>query len=151
MGSIDTAYGKTPQEALEACLLKHYAFSNVDMEFLNGRPEFMDLEARDVHRHDWDQYDEEGPMPSNRSEGPTVSTRRVWDTPTSEEDRYCITINNVWCEVSANELHDDPLGERAHVRFQFSLQLRESALTGEDESRPGDDLWSCERMSTEWV
>lgn len=151
MGSIDIAYGKTPQEALEACLMKHYAFSNVDTEFLNGRAEFMDIEPRDVHRHDWDQYDEEGPMPSSSSKGPTVSARRSKDTPSSNEDRYRITVDNVWCEVSANEFDDDPLGERARVRFKFSLQLRESAWTGEDESRPGDDLWSCERMSTEWI
>lgn len=151
MGSIDIAYGQTPQEALGACILKHYAFSQHDVEFLNGRPDFMDVEPRDVSRHDWDQYEPEGPGPSSQTDGPTASARRSMQTPTSNEDRYRLTLSNIWCEVSGNKIRNNTFSDRAHVCFRFGLQLRESAWTGEDESRPEDNLWSCERISTKWL
>lgn len=141
---VDVAYGETPESALMSILAKQPAFDTKDAEYVGERPGFMDVKAgMYFNDHDWEQYARGEPSHKEVKGGsPHIHERIVYDKPMTEDQRIQIRLTNIWAEVNRGD-------GRVEVKFQFSVQLRESELKGEMDLRDRDHHWRCERMSTE--
>lgn len=141
---LDDAYGRTPEKALLRLLEQHPDLESQGAFYRGGRPAFMDVKAtRDFYRHDWDQYEQpEGVDRLVDGDRVRFASRVAYDAPITPDQRILISLSNVRLVV--------PRGDRwQSVKFDFSIQMRESELEGEEELRDGDHHWRCERKSTE--
>ncbi|MGN8216008.1 MULTISPECIES: hypothetical protein [Halococcus] len=142
---VDFGYGATPEDALLAVLQRQPAFDPHDAEYIGGRPDFMDVDTKYIHEHDWSEYDSSSnsSLVPDQDDGSIVQIKRPYDIG-DLTDKIRITISNIWAEVNYRE--DD----RANVKFQFSVDIDESQLTGERRvTGELDKTWKCERISTE--
>lgn len=145
----DWGYGKTPEDALWSILQKHSAFSPNNAEYIDDRPELMDVTPKDFHRHDWTQYNTSPPHGSPDLEDGIIISERDKTDPRSKaiEHRKQFSVKNVWLEVDTIDFDTD----RARVAFRFGLQLRECEWNGDDAPRADEKLWNCNRLSTELI
>ncbi|WP_162994068.1 hypothetical protein [Halalkalicoccus subterraneus] len=150
--SIDISYDRTPEKAILNVLQKHPDFNACDADYVGRRPGFWNVEPHEFHSHDWGQYEWGESFESDVKGYPlTISVcDRIDPVPEGKEGRKHLTIENILLNVRRAKPEGEEKG-RASVRFQLTLQMRQSVWNEIESAYPGDLQWRAERISTQFI